>query len=41
MKAFTLGMKYSKLRELIDSGDLDIGKLSTVHQKFVRELKTT
>jgi hypothetical protein len=31
LKAFTLGMKYTKLRELIDKKDLDLGKLSTVH----------
>ncbi len=32
-------MKYTKLRELIDKKDLDLGKLSTVHTSMVREMK--
>jgi hypothetical protein len=33
-------MKYSKLKELMQKGELDLGKLSDLHSKFVKELKT-
>ena len=39
MKAFTLGIKYTKLRELIDNKELDLGKLSHVHTQMVRDMK--
>ena len=32
-------MKYSKLRGLIDNGELDLAKLSNIHSKLVNDLK--